>query len=237
METVAVKKSKIKKIFKIVGLSFLTLIIVVIAIEFIYKDSLESPMYKVQQYLTYSKEDWANYESMKQMQAKADKMPNVTDVANAAPQSPVDTTMWEGAIKNKDYIPESVLEDIKSYKKRDFSKLKLAEDKPTDEEAQEAIIRNYQHEVTTLLNQYKATIKIGECYAAPIQTVDGDKEIARVTAMVSAFNKERGNLGNIQAPLNVIYDFVKYQSEPGTWHLADFSQSIPYDYKLNKNRW
>ncbi|WP_165499686.1 hypothetical protein [Pedobacter frigidisoli] len=55
--------------------------------------------------------------------------------------------------------------------------------------------------------------------------------------MVSAFNKERGNLGNIQAPLGVIYDFVKYQSDPNTWHLADFSQSIPYDYKLNKDRW
>ncbi|MCX2476211.1 hypothetical protein OQZ33_17895 [Pedobacter sp. MC2016-05] len=237
MQSVPGRKSKSKKILKIVGLSIIGLVIIIIGIEYMYKDSLESPMYKVQQYLTYSKEDWANYESMKRMQAETNTRPNMVDVLIEAPQSPVDTTMWTNAIKNKDFIPESVLEDINRYKKRDFSKLKIDQDKPSDDEAQQAIVRNYQNEVTSLLLKYKAHIKIGACYAAPLQKLDGDTEIARVTAMVSAFNKEHGNLGNIQAPLNVIYDFVKYQSDATTWHLADFSQIIPYDYVLNKKPW
>ena len=44
-------------------------------------------------------------------------------------------------------------------------------------------------------------------------------------------------LGNIQRPLDVIYDFVKFQSDPETWYITDFSQNIPYDNKLNKDRW
>ncbi|WP_231426888.1 hypothetical protein [Pedobacter sp. Leaf250] len=237
MEKIPVKKSKAKKVLKIVGLFILLLIVVAGVTEYIYRNDVETPLYKVQQYLTYSKEDWANYENNKRLIAESAKDTTNVDYATAAPQSPIDTTMWENAIKNKDYIPESVMEDIINYKKRDFSKLQVAEEKPTDQEAQEAIVRNYQNEVASLLKQYKATIKIGVCYTAPLQQSEGDREIARVTAMVSAFNKERGNLGNIQAPLNVIYDFVKYQSDPNTWHLADFSQSIPYDYVLNKDRW
>ncbi|WP_435522210.1 hypothetical protein [Chryseobacterium indoltheticum] len=51
-------------------------------------------------------------------------------------------------------------------------------------------------------------------------------ELVRVTAMVSAFNKERGNLGNIQMPLDVIYDFVQYKSEPNVWYVFDFSRTF-----------
>lgn len=124
METIPVKKSKTKKVLKIVGLSFLTLIIVIVGVEFLYKDSLESPMYKVQQYLTYSKEDWANYENIKKMRAEAEATPasNTTDVVSAAPESPIDTTMWESSIKNKEFMPEGELEEINRYKKRDFYK-------------------------------------------------------------------------------------------------------------------
>ncbi|RZL51252.1 MAG: hypothetical protein EOP00_00095 [Pedobacter sp.] len=168
MENIPVKKSKTKKVLKIVGLFFLLLIVVAGVTEYIYRNEMETPLYKVQQYLTYSKEDWANYENNKRLMAESANDTTNVDYATSAPQSPIDTTMWENAIKNKDYIPENVMEEITNYKKRDFSKLQVAEDKPTDEEAQEAIVRNYQNEVASLLKQYKAHIKIGVCYAAPL---------------------------------------------------------------------
>ncbi|MFD2910103.1 hypothetical protein ACFSX9_15340 [Flavobacterium ardleyense] len=162
-----------------------------------------------------------------------------TDVALSAPTSPLDIEMWNHSIKTGQYIPEDVLVEIQEYKNRDFSKLVLAIDSPTDKEAQEAIINNYEEDVASLLQQYDANFKIGVCYKAPLQKngQSGQVEIARVTAMVSAFNKERGNLGNIQYPLDVAYDFVKYQDAPNTWCVSQLSQHIPYDYILNKERW
>lgn len=228
------KKSTVRKIFKIVGFGFLFLILGLGITEYVYRNEKETPLYKIQQYLTYSKEDWENYENNKKILASFPAESSNVDIATPAPESPIDTLMWASAIKNKDYIPDEVLAEIKRYKARDFSKLIVAESTPTDEEAQNAIIRNYKNEVTKLLDEYKAHIQIGTAYNAPLQSQD---ELVRVTAMVSAFNKERGNLGNIQMPLNVIYDFVQYKSEPDVWYLSDFSQNIPYDYKLNKDPW
>ncbi|MDR6969597.1 hypothetical protein J2X31_003630 [Flavobacterium arsenatis] len=165
-------------------------------------------------------------------QTEEAQIAGTTDVVQEAIESPIDTLMWVNAIKNNDYIPDGVLEEIERYKKRDFSKLVVAEDVPTDKEAEEAIVHHYKNEVVSLLQRENAHIRIGVCYKAPLQPT----EIARVTAMVSAFNKTQGNLGNIQMPLDVIYDFVKFQSDPNTWYITDFSQNIPYDYKLNKDR-
>ncbi|RZL15655.1 MAG: hypothetical protein EOO89_12715, partial [Pedobacter sp.] len=53
------------------------------------------------------------------------------------------------------------------------------------EEAQYAIIEHHQSQVQNLLNQYKAHIKIGASYVAPLKD---NTELIRVTAMVSAFN-------------------------------------------------
>ncbi|REC41801.1 hypothetical protein [Chryseobacterium sp. 5_R23647] len=228
------KKSSVGKIFKVIGILFLILILGLGIAEYVYRNEKETPLYKIQQYLTYSKEDWANYENNKRILASSPAELSMTDVATPAPESPIDTLMWENAIKNKDYIPDEVLAEIKRYKARDFSKLILAENKPSNEEAQNAIVSHYKNEVSKLLDEYKAHIQIGTAYNAPLQS---GEELVRVTAMVSAFNKERGNLGNIQMPLNVIYDFVQYKSEPNIWHVSDFSQNIPYDYKLNKDPW
>lgn len=228
------KKSSVRKILKIIGFLFFILILGLGIGEYVYRNEKETPLYKIQQYLTFSKEDWANYENNKRILASSPAESSMTDVATPAPESPIDTLMWENAIKNKDFIPDEVLAEIKRYKARDFSKLILAENKPTSEEAQNAIVAHYKNEVSQLLDQYKAHIQIGTAYNAPLQSGD---ELVRVTAMVSAFNKEQGNLGNIQMPLDVIYDFVQYKSEPDVWYLSDFSQNIPYDYKLNKDRW
>ena len=153
-------------------------------------------------------------------------------------QSPMDTLIWVNAKKNNHYIPENVLEEWEIYKKIDFSKLIEATDKPTNKEAQAAIVRHYKGEVIQLLEQYQAHIQIGKCYNAPLQFSEKNgQQIARVTAMVSAFNTKNDNLGNIQRPLNIVYDFVKYESDPDTWYITDFSQSIPFDYVLNADRW
>lgn len=157
-------------------------------------------------------------------------------VVQEAIESPTDLRRW-ASWSEKD-IPKEVKEEIERYKKRDFSKLIVSEEAPTDKEAEEAIVNHYKDEVVGLLQKENAHIKVGTCYKAPLQqTNDGNMEIARVTVMVSAFNKTRGNLGNIQLPLNVIYDFVKFESDPTTWYLTDFSQNIPFDIKLNKEMW
>ena len=165
-------------------------------------------------------------------------IPPGIEVVETAIQQPMDTMIWVHAQKTNQYIPDNVMESWMEYRKIDFSTLVEATDKPTSQEAQAAIVRRYQGEVTSLLKQYKAHIEIGKCYMGVLQISEKNgPEIARVTGMVSAFNTERGNMGNIQQPLDVVYDFVKYESDPNTWYITDFSQSIPFDYILNNDRW
>jgi hypothetical protein len=54
--------------------------------------------------------------------------------------------------------------------------------------------------------------------------------------MICAFNNKGDNLGNIQHPLGIAYDFVQYASVPGSWHAEEISQTIPYDYALYKDK-
>jgi len=159
------------------------------------------------------------------------------DYASPAITEPMDTLMWGRLIREGEFAPDGVKEQYAYIKSYDFSALKPAEDNPTDEQAQHAIVRRYKQEVVNLLKTNDAHIRIGRCYQAPVQkTGDDDAEIARVTAMVSAFNSNGENLGNIQMPLGIVYDFVKFSSDPNTWYITDFSQTIPYDYELNKDR-
>ncbi|SUJ29090.1 Uncharacterised protein [Sphingobacterium spiritivorum] len=159
------------------------------------------------------------------------------DYATRAISEPLDTLMWGQQIRAGEFVPEGVKEEYNYIKSIDFSKLSPAEDVPTDEEAQFAIVRHYKQEVVNLLKSNDAHIRIGKGYNAPLQKRDdNEQEIARVTAMVSAFNTKGVNLGNIQMPLGIVYDFVKFASDPNTWYITDFSQTIPYDYELNKDR-
>jgi hypothetical protein len=155
--------------------------------------------------------------------------------ANENLEAPMDTVMWLNSIAAGGYIPDDVKEELERVRHRDFSSLIVAQDFPANEEAQAAIIQRYRNEVSDLLAQYDAHIKIGKCFSAPLQSSDENgNEIARVTAMVCAFNSKNENLRNIQRPLDTIYDFVKFESDPNTWYITDFSQNIPYDYALNK---
>jgi hypothetical protein len=160
----------------------------------------------------------------------------VMDASNSETlESPMDTAMWLANLKEGNYVPGDVMEELERVRHRDFSSLIVAQDFPTSEQAQAAILYRYNNEVNDLLIQYKAHIRIGKCFSAPLQAAtENGNEIARVTAMVSAFNDQNENLGNIQSPLYIIYDFVKFEADPATWYITDFSQNIPYDYKLNK---
>lgn len=169
--------------------------------------------------------------------AGADTISVGIDYASRAISEPLDTLMWGKQIRTGEFVPESVKEEYDYIKTIDFSKLVPAEDVPTDEEAQYAIVRRYKQEVVNLLKSNDAHIRIGKGYNAPLQKRDDyEEEIARVTAMVTAYNTNGVNLGNIQMPLNIVYDFVKFASDPTTWYITDFSQTIPFDYELNKDR-
>lgn len=156
------------------------------------------------------------------------------DVAEPAPEVLSDTVTLKKRLAEGAYAPggEEALQMARSF---NYAKLQPATEQPSDAEAEQAILHFYKERVGNLLDQYHAHIRIGKAYKAPLQeSGSGDKEIARVTAMVCAFDNKGINLGNIQMPLDIVYDFVQYASEPGTWYLADISQTIPYDKALNK---
>ncbi|MFD2556440.1 hypothetical protein [Sphingobacterium tabacisoli] len=155
--------------------------------------------------------------------------------ATMAIREPFDTLYWGAQIRKGEFIPDDVKEAYTHFKGMDFNHLHKTDLKPTDLEAQQAIVHRYKQDMVALLRNNDAHIRIGTAFEAKLQPVeDNDPEIARVTAMVCAFDSKGNNLGNIQEPLYIVYDFVRFQSDPDTWYITDFSQTIPYDYNLFK---
>ena len=176
-----------------------------------------------------------NNEEQPAMDASIATEGTTTEVASRAPEFPLDTLMWVNSIKNGDYIPDGVKEELAAIRKTDFSKMSVATDKPSDFEIKQAIVQRFGEEAINLLKQNDASLKGGKAYNAPLQnSKKNGQEIARVTMMVTAFNSKNDNLMNIQEPLLPVYDFVKFESDPNTWYVTDISQTIPFDYKLNK---
>lgn len=176
-----------------------------------------------------------NKEEQPAMDASIATEGTTTEVASGAPEFPLDTLMWVNSIKNGDYIPDGVKEELAAIRKTDFSKMSVAADKPNDLEIKQAIVQRFGEEAINLLKQNDATLKGGKAFNAPLQNSEKNgQEIARVTMMVTAFNSKNDNLMNIQEPLLPAYDFVKFESDPDTWYVTDISQTIPFDYKLNK---
>src|SRR5690606_34577709 len=154
------------------------------------------------------------------------------DTAVAAPKVLLDTIFWKQEIANGNFVPDDVRVEYEEAVRYDYTHLQVSDEQPTDEEAESAILYRYKDHVKKLLEQKKAHIRIGKCYRAQVADGSNGKEIARVTAMIGAFDREGNNLGNIQMPLSVAYDFVQYESDPGVWYISDMSQTIPYDYQL-----
>lgn len=160
-----------------------------------------------------------------------------TLAVSMAVREPFDTLYWGEQIRKGEFIPDDVKEGYTYFKNLDLSNLKETDSKPTDLETQQAIVHRYKQDMVALLSENDAHIRIGTAFEAKLQPVDDDNpEIARVTAMVCAFDSKGNNLGNIQEPLYIVYDFVRFQSDPNTWYITDFSQTIPYDYTLFKGR-
>lgn len=158
----------------------------------------------------------------------------VVQEAVPGPMEPLDTVYWHNQIKNGGYVPDDVKRDIATVRKIDFSKLTKAPDSPTSVQAQEALVRRLGPELIKLLKNHDAHIKVGKCFTATPDPAAKNKELLRVTAMVCAFNSKDENLRNISEPLGIVYDFVKYEADPDTWYVTDFSQTIPYDHQLYK---
>lgn len=166
--------------------------------------------------------------------AAAASLSDTTVVAGPSILSPMDTVMWADQQKRGEYMPPGVADELEQIRKTDFSKLQVAKDTPTDQDVQEALLSRYREEMANLLRSHNAHIRVGKCFDAPLKKrSDGHKETARVTCMVSAFNDKNENLGNISLPLDIVYDFVQLDGEE-LWYVTDFSQTIPYDYQLNK---
>ncbi|PBI91586.1 hypothetical protein BSF41_11880 [Flavobacterium sp. ACN2] len=156
-----------------------------------------------------------------------------TIVVLQPPKYPLDSLLYihDGEVE------DDFKEELEELRKVDFSKLKVAEDFPTDTECQYAIVRHYGAPVIKLLKKYEASLKIGKCYVAPLLNTDPDRvEIARVTCMVSGFNRKNENLSNIEMPLRIAYDFVRYSFDPENWYVENLSQRIPFDYELNPHK-
>ena len=175
------------------------------------------------------------YDALMQKTPDTHSLEAITDAALPAIQTPIDLLMWAEIEKSGGFIPDGVKDDIERYKKRDFSKLVEAPAKPSNQEVQQTLVRRWGEELITLLKDRDASLRVGKCFNAPLQGDDS----ARVTCMVSGFNKKGDNLKNVGQPLDTTYDFVQKANTPNVrnpreWYVTDFSQEIPFDYVLNK---
>lgn len=204
------------------------LIVLLIASNFIYITPNETLLYKAQQYVTYSKSDWENYEENKRISANNPTDGNIqTDVAQAV--SPDDIY----SLDTSRVAPEVVASELEKIKKANFDLLVEAKIKPDHEDAQAALIRHTEGRLTDVIINQKINIKIGKCYDNP--NTDGNYNC--VSCMILLYNRDKKDWQ--EAPdgdnfLKPAYDF--YQPSKGDiWEAKDLTMRIPFDYDLYKN--
>lgn len=203
------------------------LIVLLIASNFIYIAPNETLLYKAQQYITYSKSDWENYEENKRILANNPTDGNIqTEVAQAV--SPDDIY----SLDTSRVAPEVVASELEKIKKANFDLLVEAKIKPDDEDAQAALIRHTDGRLTDVIINQKINIKIGKCYDNP--NTDGNYNC--VSCMILLYNRDKKDWQ--EAPdgdnfLKPAYDF--YQPSKGDiWEAKDLTMRIPFDYDLYK---
>lgn len=213
-----------RSILKIVGYLFLFIIVFLAVSNFIEIKNNETLLYKIQQYVTYSKEDWENYE---QNQKFLNENPVTTsstdtaDVANSADFYSYDTTRMTKAVKR---------EELNLIKKANFNKLKKAENPPTDNDAQSALIRFTQGKLTDVIINQKLDIKIGKCY----ENKNTEGNFRCVSCMIMLYNRDTKTWQEAPNGENFMqnaYDFYQ-ASENDIWDAKDLSMRIPYDYEF-----
>ena len=216
-----------KKTLKIIISVIIFLGLFLLASSFIKVAPNETLLYKIQQYVTYSKADWENYERNKQLLAE-NPVPasQVTEVAQATRQEdiyPVDTNFATPAVKAQE------MERIKNAK---FENLVVAKIKPDDEDAQAALIRFTRDRLTDVIINQKLNIKVGKCYV----NANTEGNFNCVSCMILLYNRDKKNWQEAPDGENFLknsYDF--YQSSEGArWEAKDLSMQIPFDYTLRK---
>jgi len=203
------------------------LIVLLIASNFIYITPNETLLYKAQQYITYSKSDWENYEENKRILAN-----NPTDghiqTEVAAVVSPDDIY----SLDTSRVAPEVVASELEKIKKANFDRLVEAKIKPDHEDVQAALIRHTDGRLTDVIINQKINIKVGKCYDNP----NTDRNYNCVSCMILLYNRDKKDWQ--EAPdgdnfLKPAYDF--YQPSKGDiWEAKDLSMRIPFDYDLYK---
>jgi hypothetical protein len=213
-----------RSILTIVGLSLLLIIVFLGISNFIEVKKNETLLYKIQQYVTYSKKDWENYE---QNQKFLDENPAIAsstdtvDVASSADFHSYDTTRMTEAVKR---------EELKLIKSANFDQLKKADNPPTDNDAQAALIRFTQGRLTDVIINQKLDIKIGKCY----ENKNTEGNFRCVSCMIMLYNRDAKTWQEAPNGENFMqnaYDFYQ-ASENDIWDAKDLSMRIPYEYEF-----
>lgn len=131
-------------------------------------------------------------------------------------------------------VPESEYRNrtIQIIKNAHFEKLKIAQNPPSDEQAQIALAHFTNGRLTNVIINQKLNIKIGKCY----KNLDEDVYFRCVSCMILLYNRERKDWQEAPDGENFLrnaYDFYQV-SEGDFWEAKDLSMRIPYDYPLFK---
>lgn len=171
-----------KKTLKIIVSVVLMSVIFLVAANFIKVSSNESLLYKIQQYVTYSKADWENYERNQKLLAENPVPASyVTEAVQTAQQEdiyPVDTNFATPAVKSL---------EMERIKKAKFENLVVAKIKPDDEDAQAALIRFTKDRLTDIIIRQKLNIKVGKCYVN--SNTEGNFNC--VSCMILLYNRDK----------------------------------------------
>lgn len=210
---------------KIVLAVFALLLTFLIASNFIWLTPRETLFYKLQQYATYSEEDWRKHEEFEAMLKDS--------VVNDSAEIPTDTAVTAVDLYpvNINVFPddEKYIEELKIRNAR-FEDLVIAQHGPSDVDAQTALVRFTEGQLTDAIINQKLNIKIGTCYTNP--NTDGNYNC--VSCMILLYNRDKKDWQEAPDGDNFMknaYDF--YQASEGDfWEAKDLSMMIPYDYEL-----
>lgn len=201
------------------------LVVFIVAANAIYVKKNETLLYKIQQYLTYSKEDWENYETnQKILLTNFPEKSGVTEVSAALDKNdlyPFDI----------DRVPEEFKKDeLEKIRKANLESLVVAKNVPDNEDAQTALVRFVGDRLTEAIIHEKLNIKVGKCYENP----EKEDNFQCVSCMILLYNRDKKQW--VEAPngdnfMKNAYDF--YQgSEGGLWEAQDLTMRIPFDKAL-----
>nr|WP_294924485.1 hypothetical protein [uncultured Flavobacterium sp.] len=219
---------KKNKTIKIALIIFVLLSAFLVASNFIWLNPRETIFYKIEQYVTYDKEDWKNYEEF-EASLKESKVDNSMDIPTseaATPQArlhPVNIGLFEESEKEAEKL---------RIKNAHFENLVVAKSAPDDYEAQTALVQFTNGQLTDVIINQKLNIKIGKCYTNPNK--DGNSSC--ISCMILLYNRDTKDWQEAPMGKNFMenaYDF--YQASEGDfWQAKDLSMNIPYDYDLIK---